>query len=163
MDLLTPNTGTIFWTVLSFLLLMLILKKYAWKPILENLDKREHRIQSALDESEKNQKEAERILAEQKELLQKARKDGLDMLAENRKDAERIKKEIVDQAHKESVNLLEKAKREIEHNTQTAIAEIKNYAVDLSIAAAQKVIGENLTTEQHRTLIKNQLKELSQQ
>ena len=77
MDLLSPDSGTIFWTVLTFILLLLILKKYAWKPILKTLEDRENKIKVALYQAEQDQKEAAKFLEEQKTLLDKAKNESI--------------------------------------------------------------------------------------
>ena len=160
MDLLSPDSGTIFWTVLTFVLLLLILKKYAWKPILKTLEDRENKIKIALYQAEQTQKEAEKLLEEQKELIAKARKESAETINESKRSAENSRKEIIEHAQTEADNLLERAKQEIELSKQAALDELKQYAVDLSFSAAQKVIGEILTKEQHFNLIKKSIEEL---
>lgn len=160
MDLLSPDSGLIFWTVLTFILLLLILKKFAWKPILKTLEDRENKIKVAISKSEQSQKEAEKLLEQQKELLEKARKESVGIIDESRKNAEKFRKQIVEQAHLEAENILERAKQEIKLSKDAAIDEIKQHAVDLSFAAAQKIIGKTLTKDQHFNLIKKTIKEL---
>ena len=162
MDLLSPDSGTIFWTILTFVVLLLILKKFAWKPILETLENRENQIKEALSQAEQGQKEAEKLLEDQKQLLQKARKESAEIIDESRKSAEKSHKDIVEQAHKEAESVLERARQEITLSKETAISEIKQYAVDLSFMAAQKVIGEAITKEQHLNLIEKSIEQLSQ-
>ncbi|OQX83158.1 ATP synthase F0 subunit B [candidate division KSB1 bacterium 4484_87] len=161
MDLLNPNTGTIFWTVLTFILLLLMLKKFAWKPILDALDERENKIKSAIYQAEQDRKQAEKYLQEQKALIEKAKKESAQIIADSRDAAENMKKEIVDQAREEAGRLIEQARQEIDLSKETAISEIKKYAVDLSILAAQKVVGETLDTHRQKSLIEQYINELS--
>lgn len=162
MGLLEPNTGSIFWTIVTFILLLFVLKKYAWKPILKTLEDRENKIKVALYQAEQDQKDAQKYLEEQKELLDKSRKESIEMINESKKHAENVRKDIIEKARGEAEKMLEQAKQEIEHSKEAAINDVKKYAVDLSLAAAQKVLRETLTEEKHLQLIEKSVKELSQ-
>jgi len=162
MGLLEPNTGSIFWTVVTFILLLLVLKKYAWKPILKTLEDRENKIKIALYQAEQDQKDAQKYLEEQKTLLDKARKESIQMINESKKNAENVRKDIVEQSRVEAEKILERAKQEIDLSKETAINDVKKYAVELSFAAAQKVLRETLTEEKHLQIIEKSVKELSQ-
>ncbi len=162
MDLLLPKGGTIFWTILTFILLMLILKKFAWKPILKTLSDRENKIKVALYQAEQDQKEAEKLLAEQREFLEKARKESVQIINESKKSAEASRKELLEQARTEADRVLERAKHEIELSKDTAIEEVKQYATDIAFLAAQKVVGETLSKDQHLNLVDKYIKELIQ-
>ena len=162
MDLLSPNTGTIFWTVITFVILMLILKKLAWKPILKALEDRENRIKSAIYQAEQDQKRAEQLMREHQALIEKAKKESMKIINESKETAENTKKEIIEQARFEAEKMLEKAKQEIELSKDAAISEVKKYAVDISLSAAQKVVGEIINQEQQVKLIQKYIQELSQ-
>jgi len=162
MDLLSPDTGTIFWTIITFVLLLLILSKFAWKPILKGLEDRENRIKSAIYKAEHDQKEAEKYLAEQKKLIDEAQKKSVKIFNESKKTAENAKKEIVEKAHLEAERLITRAKQEIDLSKEAAISDVKKLAVDISLLAAQKVVGETLSTDQQKNLVTKYLKELSQ-
>ena len=162
MDLLSPDTGTIFWTIITFVLLLLILSKFAWKPILKGLEDRENRIKSAIYKADHDQKEAEKYLTEQKKLIDEANKKSVKILNESKEIAENAKKEIVEQAHLEAERLITHAKQEIEISKEAAISDVKKFAVDISLLAAQKVVGETLSTEQQMNLVTKYVNELSQ-
>lgn len=162
MDLLSPDSGTIFWTVLTFILLLLILKKYAWKPILKTLEDRENKIKVALYQAEQDQKDAAKFLDEQKALLEKAKKDSIQIINESKKSAEAARKELIEQARNEADRLLERAKQEIELSKDAAILEVKQYATDIAIMAAQKVVGETLSRDQHLKLVDKYVNEFIQ-
>lgn len=161
MDLLSPNPGTIFWTVIVFTLLLLVLKKLAWQPILKSLDDRENRIKSAIYQAEADQKKAEEFLAEQKAAIEKAKKEAVKIVNEGKENAEVAKKEIVDQARVEAERMTESAKKEIEISKEAAIAEVKQYAVDISLLAAQKVIDETISDKQQVQLIEKYINEMN--
>lgn len=162
MDLLTPDSGTLFWTVVTFVLLMLILKKFAWKPILKTLDDRENKIKVALYQAEQDQKEAEKLLTEQKAILDKAKKESAQIINESKKNAEAARTDLIEHARTEADNLLERAKQEIESSKVAAIEEVKKYTTDIAVLAAQKVVGETLSKIQHVDLIEKYIKQLSQ-
>ena len=162
MDLLLPESGTIFWTILTFVLLMLILKKFAWKPILKTLSDRENKIKVALYQAEQDQKDAQKLLAEQRELLDNARKESVQIINDSKKSAQASRKELLEQARAEADRQLERAKQEIEISKDAAIDEVKKYATDIAFLAAQKVVGETLSREQHLNLVDKYVKQLSQ-
>ena len=162
MDLLSPDSGTIFWTVLTFILLLLILKKFAWKPILKMLEDRENKIKVALYQAEQDQKEAAKFLEEQRALLDKAKKDSIQLINDSRKSAEVSRKELIDHARHEAERILERAKQEIELSKDAAIQDIKQYVSDIAILAAQKVVGETLSSDQHLKLVDKYVKEFIQ-
>jgi len=161
MDLLSPDSGTIFWTILTFILLLLVLKKYAWKPILKTLEDRENKIKVALYQAEQDQKEAAKLLEEQRQLLERAKKESSQIISDSQKSAELTRKEILQQARSEADRLLERAKQEINLSKEAAIEDIKQYAADIAFLAAQKVVGETLSKEQHLNLVEKYIKELS--
>ena len=160
MDLLSPDSGTIFWTVLTFVVLMLILKKYAWKPILKTLEDRENRIKVTLYEAEQSQKDAEKLRDEQARLLEKLRKESADILHQSKLDAENARKKLMEEARLDAKKLITRSKNEIELSKLEAINEIKEYAVDLSIAAIKKAIGESFRETEHFDMIKKSVQEL---
>ena len=112
-SLLNVNPGLIVWTVITFLLLLFILYKIAWKPILAAAENRERRIQESLDRAEKAQQEAEQKLASYNQILENAKKETQEIVTKGRKAAETMREEILTRSKEESARLLEKAKKEI--------------------------------------------------
>ena len=162
MDLLSPDTGTIFWTVVTFVFVLLILSKFAWKPILKGLEDRENRITSAIYKAETDQKEAEKYLAEQRSLIDKAKKESVQILNESKALAENTKNDIIEHAYLEAEQLIIRAKQEIALSKEDAISDVKKFAVDISLLAAQKVVGDTFSTKQQINLITKYVNELSQ-
>ena len=160
MELMTPEGGTLFWTVVTFLSLLVILRKVAWKPILQTLDEREKIIQESLDKAEKANIEAEKTLAGQSDLLDSAKKEGQELVAKSRLAAEGLKEDILKKANSEAEQLLKKAKREIELSRDKAIEEIRDLSIELSMAATTKMIGKSLDEKEHKELIQDSLKKL---
>jgi len=160
MNLLNPEPGTLFWTAATFIILLLILKKVAWGPILQTLAEREKRIREALEKAEATQKEAAAAMARHQESLEAAKREAQDLLAKSRKTAEAVKEEIVQKAQTEAANILERAKREINLEREKAVAELKKQAAELSIMIASKLIGKSLSKDEHKKLIEQSIKEM---
>ncbi|MDZ7373916.1 MAG: F0F1 ATP synthase subunit B [candidate division KSB1 bacterium] len=158
--LLRVNPGLIIYTVLTFLLLLFILKKLAWKPILGALEERERRIQESLEGAEKAKRQAEELLAQQRQMLEAARQEAQEILEQSRKAAEAVRQQILADARAQANQMLEKAQREIALSRDKAIDEIRKLAVDLSIAAAEKVIRRSLGPEEHRRLVEEAIEEM---
>ncbi len=162
MDLLSPDSGTIFWTIVTFIALLVILRMFAWKPLLKTLEDREIKIKVALNQAEQDQKDAAKLLEEQKTLLEKARKDSIQLINDSKKSAETSRKELIEQARNEADRLLERAKQEIELSKDAAIQDVKQYATEIAIMAAQKVVGETLSKDQHLKLVDKYVNEFIQ-
>ena len=154
------NTGLSFWTLVVFAILVLILGQYAWGPILAAVDAREKGIQTALDEAAERNQEAEKLLANYKENLADARRQANELLAEGKTAGESIRMAIEEKARGEAQSIIERARAEIERERDAAIAEIRRESVDLALAAATRLVQENLDQEKDRVLIERYLTEL---
>ncbi|MCS6989434.1 MAG: F0F1 ATP synthase subunit B [Chloroherpetonaceae bacterium] len=159
--LLSPNPGLIFWTAVTFLLLVFILSKVAWKPIVEALSEREKNIQSAIDRAEQAKAEAEKTLAELKAERAKAQAEAEKIVSDAKAYAEKIRAELLEKANAEARKTLEDAKAEIELAKRRAMAELKDTVADLAIEAASKIIQHNLDAERHKDLIASVINDLS--
>jgi F-type H+-transporting ATPase subunit b len=148
MDLITPGLGLVFWTVITFLFLLVILKKFAWKPILGAVSDREESIKDALKSAEKAKLEMQNLQADNQKLLQEARMERESMLKEARdikvKMIEDAKGEAQDQANK----IIAQAQAAIESEKKAAIAELKTQVANLSIEIAEKVTREELSSNE---------------
>ncbi len=161
MNLVTPDIGLLFWMLLSFSIVLFLLKKYAWKPILEALQDREQSIQDSLDQAENARKDIEGMKADNERILQEARNERDIMLREARETKDSIVGEAKDAAKKESDGLLERARAEINTEKLAALAELKGHVADLSIEIAEKVLKEKLSDdEQQRKLVDRLLDEV---
>ncbi len=162
MDLLTPESGLIFWTVITFAALLAILWKFAWNPILSALDAREQAIQKTIDDAERLQAEAEAVLNEHQKRLAEARGEGNRILDEARQAGEHMKQDILEKARTESEKVLERAHRQMELETEQAIQTIRAQAADLALRAAEKVIERSLTDADHRRFADEAIAELAE-
>jgi len=157
---LTVEFGLMFWTVVVFLLLLLVLKKFAYPALLGAVEARERALQEQLDAAERNRAESEALLAEHKKLLAEARMQAHALLVEARTTAEKERALAMEKTLEEQQQLLERARRDIVAERDRAIAELRQEAVDLSLAAASKLIGERLTSETDRKLVQEYLSRL---
>lgn len=159
--LLSPNPGLIFWTAVTFLLLVFVLSKVAWKPIVDALNEREKNIQSSIDRAEQAKKEAEKVLAEVKAERAKAQMEADKIVSDAKAYAEKVRAELLEKANAEARKVAEDAKADIELAKQRAMMELKNTVADLAVEAAAKIIQHNLDAERHKNLIAGVINELS--
>ncbi|MGQ0815277.1 MAG: F0F1 ATP synthase subunit B [Gemmatimonadota bacterium] len=142
-----------FWTVVIFLLLLIILAKFAFPPILGYAAAREQRIQDALDAARRDREEAQKQLEEQRQALVKAREEGTQLISDAQKAAERVRRDLLEKARVEQEELLARAKAEIESERARAIDSLRREAVDLAIAAASKLVEKKLDTQEDRRIV----------
>jgi F-type H+-transporting ATPase subunit b len=154
---LTVEFGLMFWTVVVFLLLLLILKKFAYPALLGAVEARERALQEQLDAAERNRTESEALLAEHKKLVAEAKASAHALLVEARTTAEKERALAMEKTLQEQQQLLERARRDIAAERDRALAELRREAVELSLAAASKLIGERLTSETDRKLVQEYL------
>ncbi|MGB1283716.1 MAG: F0F1 ATP synthase subunit B [Polaribacter sp.] len=147
MDLITPEWGLIFWTGISFLILLFILKKFAWKPILGAVSEREEGIKKALASAEEAKKEMQNLQADNEKLIKEARAERDAMM----KDAREIKEKMISDAKEEAKEvtskLIEKAQTSIQQEKQAALAALKKQVADLSIGIAESVLKKELASK----------------
>ena len=158
---LTQSTMT--WTLIIFIILMVILMKFAFPPILGYAAAREKRIQDALDESKRQREEAERLLETQRQELAKARGDAQQLIAEGRQGAEKIRQELLNRAKAEQEELITRAKADIEAERLKAVESVRREAVDLALAAAAKLVGQRLDSENDRRIVNDFLNRVGEQ
>ena len=154
------NPGLIIWTLVVFGILLFILAKTAFPAILRQVEEREARIKQQIADAEKANVDAQRLLGEYQAQLAKAKADAQNLLAEGRQAGEKLREEMVAKGRTEQEELLERARREITLERDRALAELRKEAVELSIAAATKVIGKNLDTDADRKLVQEYLNNL---
>jgi F-type H+-transporting ATPase subunit b len=147
------NFGLFFWTWLVFLALFLILKRFAWPAILKATEERERRIRTQLEEGEKMNAEAAALLEQHKRLMASTKEHVHGMLAEAKLVAERERESMLAKARQEQQQVLERAQREIRLERERAVAELRRLAVDLSLAAAGKLLETRLDSEADRRLV----------
>ena len=147
MDLIKPEIGLIFWTALTFAILLFVLKKFAWKPILGAVGDREDSIKKALAEAENARKEMQNLQADNERILKEARAEREAMLKEARELKEKIVSDAKDQAKVEADKMVKQAQATIEGEKKAAVSEIKSQVANLSVDIAEKVIKEQLANK----------------
>lgn len=147
MDLITPELGLVFWTLVTFLILLFILRKFAWKPILGAVSDREEGIKDALASAEKARQEMENLTADNERILQEARVEREAML----KDARDVKNKMIadakDEAQAQASKMIEQAQLAIESEKKAAMAELKSHVAGLSLDIAEKVVRDELSNK----------------
>ena len=144
MELVTPEIGLIFWTTVVFSLLLLVLKKYAWKPILSAVDERNKSIEDALKAADKAKEEMLSLNADNERILMEAKKERDVLLKGGREIKEKVIAEAKDKAKLEADKILVSAKEQITNEKMKAITELKNQVAELSIEIAEKIIKSEL-------------------
>lgn len=161
MDLLTPGTGLIIWQTLVFLMLIFLLAKLAWKPILTSLKDREKSIQDALDTAEKARQEIARLKSDNEHLLQQARDERDRMLREAREAAVRLKEETEAAAKKSADKIIDDARIAIGIEKTAALRDIREQVATFSIEIAEKLLRDKLADEKsQRALVDRYLKDI---
>jgi F-type H+-transporting ATPase subunit b len=153
--LMSPNTGLMAWTLIIFIGLFLILRRYAFPAIISAVEAREKALEDAISEAKRDREEAARLLAEHRAALDASRGEGQKLIADARAAAERVRTEMVEAAHKEQASMIARARAEIENEKARAIADLRREAVDLAIAGASKVIDRNLDQAANRQLVES--------
>ena len=161
--MLEINPGLSIWTLIIFGLLLVLLSKLAWKPILNSLKMRETAIADSLSKAEQARSDAEKLIAET-ERQRKLNEEQLHkQLREGKEYAERMRSELAASAQADAKKMLDQAKNQIERDTHNAIAQLRNEAADLAVAAAGKLIDESLNDDKHKKIVEKFISELPSQ
>lgn len=161
MDLLIPEVGLLFWHTVSFLILLFLLTKFAWKPVLKGIKEREENIQTALDAAEKARLEMARLTNENEQLLKEAREERDAILKEAKVLKDKIVAEAKEQAQIEGAKLIASARKEIEDQKQRALAEVKSEVSSLSLEIARAVLKKEFEDQsKQEALVADLLKDV---
>jgi len=147
MELITPGFGLVFWTAITFLLLLMILSKFARKPILGAVEDREEGIKSALASAENARKEMENLKADNERILNEARAEREAMLKEAREIKAKMIADAKGEAQTQAAKMIEQAQTAIESEKKAAMAELRNQVASLSVDIAEKVVREELSNK----------------
>lgn len=154
------SIGNFVFTLIIFGAVIYILSKTAWRPILNVLHERERTIRDALESARKEREEATRLLAEYQAQLERARADASAIVEEGRRDADVVRRRLQEEARAEADALLERARREIGLATDTAVKELYDKTAELSVQIAVRVLGKELSREEHRRLVSESLEQM---
>lgn len=157
----SPAIGTIFWTTLIFLLLLVLLRRFAWGPIMKAIKAREDMIHNALDSAEKAREEMKVLQADNETILRKAREERDKILRDARQAYEKMMSDAREKGINEAETLVKRAKEQIEREKVSAINEIKREVAQMAIEVASKVVGETLKNDaEQQKLMERYLKEI---
>jgi len=151
--LLEPHAGLIAWTIITFLVVFLILKKTVWKPVLIALDERQQKIADALAGAERARDEAQAAVEEHRKALAGAEAEARQIVAQAREAAEKVGANVVEEARAQAQQTVEQARRSIESDKRAALAELRREVADLAVKAAGAIIDANLDNETNRKLV----------
>ena len=158
---LDVNPGLILWTVVTFLFLLFILAKVAWKPILKSLGDRENFIRESLDKAETARKDAEKMLSDNKASIMKAEEEAQKIIEQSREMAEKLKSQILEESKTHAKKMITDAALEIERKNAEAFSKLKEQVADIAVNAAEKIIKETLDKEKQINLVSKYIDDLS--
>ena len=158
--LLRPDPGLFIWTIITFVVLLTILAKFAWGPLLRALESRQEAIRKSLDDAQAAKQELERLQLESTQIIRQARGEAEAIISQSRTDAGRLREEMRQKAKAEADAIVKNAERQIQLETTRALQQIRHEAIDLSVMIASKIIQRNLSKEDNERLIEEALKQV---
>ena len=158
--LVQPDPGLFIWTILTFLILLGLLAKFAWNPLLRALEERQETIRKSLDDAERTKQELERVQQESAQIVAAARAEAQTIVSRSRAEAETVREDLKRKAKEEAAGLIKNAERQIQQETARAVQEIRREVVDLSLTVASKLIKKNLSQEDNDRLIQDSLDQI---
>ena len=160
--LVQPDPGLYIWTIVTFLVLVAALAKFAWRPLLEALERRQDQIRKSLDDAQKAKQELEKLNVESQRILAAARTEAEQILSNTRSDANRFREELKQKAQAEAAGIVKNAEKQIELETARALQQIRTEAVDISVAIASKLLARNVSKEDNERLIEETFKQIEE-
>jgi F-type H+-transporting ATPase subunit b len=158
--LVQPDPGLFIWTIVTFLVLLALLAKFAWRPLLAALEARRALIAKAIDDAERTKQELERVQRESGGLLAKARVEAEGILSRSRADADSFREEMRQKAIVDAAAIVKRAEKEIQLETNRAIEQLRRESVELSLAIATKLLQRNVTKDDNVALIDETIKQI---
>ena len=158
--LVQPDPGLFIWTILTFLVLVALLARFAWRPLLEALERRQEAIAKSLEDAQRARQELERLQRESAEMMRQARVEADAIVSRSRSDAEALREELKQKSRAEAAAIVKNAEKQIQLETARAIQQIRNETIDLSVAIASKILRRQVSKEDHEGLIEETLKQV---
>jgi F-type H+-transporting ATPase subunit b len=158
--ILDLNPGLTLWTAITFIVLIFVLAKFAFGPIVRMLDERERTIRDAVEQARKERAEAERLLAEQKESLRRAQREAAELAKRSQAEVEALRQELTARARKEADDLVVTARAQIQEEKGKAIAELRSQVADMAIEVARRLIPQAVDEKTHRGLVEEYVRQL---
>ena len=158
--LVQPDPGLFIWTIITFLVLVALLARFAWRPLLQALETRQEAIRKSLDDALQARQELERLHVESAQIIKTARVQADSIISQSRGDAEKLREEIKLKAKADADSIVRNAERQIQMETAQALQHIRHEAANLSVTIASKLIGRNLSKEDNERLIDEAIKQV---
>src|SRR5919108_3968181 len=158
--LVQPDPGLFIWTILTFLVLVGLLARFAWRPLMEALERRQTTIAKSLEDAQRARQELERLQRESAQMMASARGEAEAIVSRSRSDAEALREELKQKARAEAAAIVKNAERQIQLETARAVQQIRGEAVDLSVAIASKILRRQVSKEDNEGLIEETLKQV---
>src|SRR5215475_10861779 len=158
--LVQPDPGLFIWTILTFLVLVALLAKFAWRPLLAALESRQEAIKKSLEDAEKAKQELARLQQESAKIIDQARVEADLILTKTRSDAERLREDLKAKAKEEADSMVRNAEQQIQLQTRQALQDIRQEVADVAVMVASKLIERNLVKEDNERLITETLKQI---
>ena len=158
---LTIDMGLLLWTILTFMVLLIVLKWQAWGPLMTALNNREEQISEALSAAKTAKEEAEKVASVNEDVLNKARKEAQDIVSQAREAGEKLKTKLEQDGQVKHTDMLEKAQEQINAEKNRALSEIKQVIVSLTINASEKIIKKNLSSDDNKKMIEDTVEKLN--
>lgn len=159
-SIIDVSPGVVFWTIITFVLLLLILKKFTWKPILTALAQREAAIKESLEKAERAQEDAQKVLDANQANLAKAEEESKQIINQSRAYAEKLKEQILQESKEQAKKIVDDASQEIERKKEAAFDELKNQIAEIAVNAAEKILRENLDKDTQKKLVDKYIGEI---
>ena len=151
--MLTIEPGLLIWTIITFVILVAVLGKLAWKPLLGALEQRETTIRESLEKAEQARSEAEQLMAQNQRILAEANQQANRILAQAQEEGQRLRESLSEQARQDSVRLREETRQELQRERRLAVQELKKTASDLALGATERLLSTVVTSDDHRRIV----------
>ena len=158
--LVQPDPGLYIWTIVTFLVLLALLARFAWRPLLDALEQRQDVIRRSLDDARQAKEELQRLQAESAHILAEARSEAAGIISSTRADAARFADEMKQKARSDAEAIVRNAQREIDSQTARAVQSIRREAIDLSVAVAAKILRRDLSAADNERLVDDTIREM---
>jgi F-type H+-transporting ATPase subunit b len=158
--LVQPDPGLAIWAIITFLVLLFFLAKYAWRPLLLSLDARRETIRKSLEDAQQARRELEEVTKDSTRIIKNAHAEAESIVSKSRVDAEKLREELRQKARADAEAIIREARRQIETETGRAIRQIRSEVADMSVAIASKLIQRNFSKEDNSALIEETLHQM---
>lgn len=158
--LVQPDPGLFIWTILTFLVLVGLLAKFAWRPLLAAMERRAQLIAKSIQDAERAKADLERVQQESARILAEARVEGEALIARSRQAADRLGEELRQKASAEAAGLITKAEREIQLETTRAVEQVRREAIELSVSIASKILQRSVSKDDNLAIIEDTIRQI---